>query len=190
MHFHTYLWIFRNVCVWIFLILLLHIMCINYSFLPCVFVFYCNMSWKPCQYAWTLHILITKACFYIVWLYYVISLPLYSFMELDVEKIIFLSSWYIIITGLCRTLSCWIWLIYLPSWFLDDTGLVLLELSCHGIGNDLSRTFRSKNNAHINQCPVSFLSIFGTQHSALTCHFPTYGQNYLLIPQVFLRVST
>lgn len=190
MHFHTYLWIFRNVCVWIFLILLLHIMCINYTFLRCVFVFYGNTSWKSCQYARTSHILITKACFYIVWLHHVIVYLFILSWSRGLKKFYFLVHGILLSLVFAGPFLVGFDLSTFHPDFWDDTGLVLLELSRHGIGNDPSRTFRSKNIAHINQCPVTFLSIFGTQHSALSCHFPTRGQNYLLIPQVFLRVST
>lgn len=158
---------------------------INQTFLPCVFVFYFNLSWKSCQEAWTSHVLITEACFHIVWLY--CKSLVYLFILLysrGLKKLCNLGHGMLLSLVFAGHFLVGFDLYTFHPDFWEDTRLVLLDLSCYGLWNDLSRTFRSKNIAQIHQCPVTFLSIFSTQH------FPTDGENYLLILQVFLRVST
>lgn len=112
-------------------------------------------------------------------------------MDQRVDNIYFSSSCYIIIIDLCKTLSSWVCSVFFLSWFLRCTGLVLLDLFCHGAGDDPFRTFRNKKSSDINQCLLTFPSLyFGTKNSALTCHFPTHTQNHLLNSQVFFQVST
>lgn len=76
--------------------------------------------------------------------------------------------------------------------FCEDTGQVLLVPSCHGLGNDLSRTFRRTNTAQINQYPLTFLSYFwhptfcsnlsfSSMWTKLSSYFPSVSQSFYII---------
>lgn len=81
-------------------------------------------------------------------------------MDQRVDKISFLGHGMLLWLVCAKTLSSWVCCIFLLPWFLRCTELMWLDLFCHRAGDDPFRTFRNKKSAHINQCLLTFPSLY------------------------------